>query len=94
MNNMKLMHSSNVGELVVCDFCNKDGKLSKGGVVIGSNAVCGDCSDKNGYYDDDYKYADEIEEFFDKNKTFQENVCDFRKRKTGTSDGVIKIYTW
>ena len=53
MDNMKLVHSSNVGELVVCDFCNKGGKLSKGGVVIGSNAVCGDCSDKNGYYDDD-----------------------------------------
>ena len=94
MDNMKLVHSSNVGELVVCDFCNKDGKLSKGGVMIGSNEVCGDCSAKNGYYDDDYKYADEIDEFFDKNKTFHENVCDFRKKTTGTSDGLIKIYTW
>ena len=44
MDNMKLVHTSNIGDLVICDFCNKDGKLSKVGVIIGSHSVCGDGS--------------------------------------------------
>tara|TARA_S200002703_G_scaffold36276_3_gene31404 strand:- start:1271 stop:1555 length:285 start_codon:yes stop_codon:yes gene_type:complete len=94
MDNMKLVHTSNIGDLVICDFCNKDGKLSKGGVMIGSHAVCGDCSEKNNYYSKDYKYNNEIDEVFDINKTFQQNVLDYRKKKTGSSDGICRILTW
>ena len=89
MDNMKVVHSSNLGDTVICDFCNADGSISKGGVMIGSNAVCGDCCDKYNYYNDK-----EVDEVFDREKTFQENVCDYRKKTTGTSDGIMQILTW
>ena len=54
--------------------------------MIGSNAVCGDCCDKYDYYNDK-----EVDEVFDRDKTFQENVCDYHKKTTGTSDGIINI---
>ena len=40
-----------VGTDVICDFCGSDGDASSGGVMIGSNAVCGLCCESNGYYD-------------------------------------------
>ena len=89
MDNMKIVHSANLGDTVICDFRNADGSISKGGVMIGSNAVCGDCCDKYDYYNDK-----EVDEVFDREKTFQENVCDYRKKKTGTSDGIMQILTW
>ena len=90
----KLAHSQNLGDLVICDFCNGDGKDSVGGVVIGSYAICGDCSEKNIYYDSEYKNADEIDIIFSQDKTFQENVLEYRKQQTGSSDGIMSFYTW
>ena len=84
----------NNGEVVVCDFCNDEGTLSKGGVLIGSYAVCGKCSEKNKYYDKDHENADEIDRIFDKEKTFQQNVLEYRKEAYGTSDAITQIYTW
>ena len=81
----------NIGDLVVCDFCNADGKYSKGGVMVGSYAVCGDCSEKNNYYDKNYENADEISEMFDRNKTFQENVLKYLNISYGTTDGIISF---
>ena len=48
-----------VGTDVICDFCGSDGDASSGGVMIGSNAVCGLCCESNGYYDPNYIYKDE-----------------------------------
>ena len=76
----------NYGEVVCCDFCN-EGEESKGGVLIGSHAVCGTCCDKNGYYEDD----DEIDLTFDKDKTFKQNVLEYRKKVYGTSDAIVTI---
>lgn len=87
-------YTQNIGDVVVCDFCNDDGKLSKGGVLIGSNAVCGKCSQKNGYYKSDYEYRHEISRFFDKRKLFQKNVLEYRKEAYGSSDGIIQISSW
>ena len=92
--NAKLVHSQNIGDIVVCDFCNGDGKDSVGGVMIGSNAVCGKCCEKNNYYDAEHKYADEIDLVFSQDKTSQENVLEYRKQQTGSSDGKISFYTW
>jgi len=91
---MHIVHEQNIGEVVVCDFCNADGKDSKGGVLIGSNAICGTCSNKNGYYKPDYEYKDEIKRFFDKRKLFQTNVLEYRKEAYGSSDGMVQILTW
>ena len=91
---MKLIHSSNIGDIVICDGCNADGKESNGGAIIGSSAYCGKCCEKYGYDKKDYKYADEIDEIMDKSKTFQQNVLGFRKRMTGSSDGITRMYTW
>ena len=65
----------NYGEVVACDFCNY-GEESKGGVLIGSYAVCGDCSEKRGYYKDEKSNS----------KTFKQNVLDYRKKEYGSSD--------
>jgi|21_taG_2_1085346.scaffolds.fasta_scaffold00540_22 hypothetical protein len=35
---------SNIGSEVICDFCNGDGRFTMGGVLVGSYAVCGECS--------------------------------------------------
>ena len=40
---------SNIGSEVICDFCNGDGRFSMGGVLVGSYAVCGECSANDGY---------------------------------------------
>ena len=79
----------NIGEEVMCDFCNY-GEESMGGVLIGSGtAVCGDCCDSKGYDKPDYKYSEDITEIFDKNKTFKENVLNLRERTTGQRAGII-----
>jgi len=80
-----------IGDFVCCDFCNSDGETTTGGVMIGSNAICGDCCEKNGYYKDDYEYKDEITEFFSKNNTFKDNVLIYRYKRTGTIKGEIVI---
>ena len=86
----KDVEQTNYGEVVCCDFCNQ-GEESKGGVMIGSNAVCGTCCESKGYYKDDYKYKDEIDLIFDKDKTFKQNVLEYRKKTYGTSDLIVTI---
>ena len=83
----------NYGEVVCCDFCN-EGEESAGGVLIGSYAICGDCSEKNGYYNETYKYKDEITEHFNINQTFRENVLEYRERSYGTRDAIQTIVSW
>ena len=82
--------STNYGEVVACDFCN-GGEESAGGVMMGSYAVCGDCSEKNGYYKNSYQYKDEIDEFFDTEKTFRDNVLEYRQKVYGTRDLIQTI---
>jgi len=84
---------------VACDFCN-EGADSHGGVLIGSGtAVCGNCSEKNeftrkGIPNQAYEYKDEISEYFDKDKTFQENVEEYRLKHIGTRDAITIIETF
>ena len=85
------METINIGDFVCCDFCNSDGEDSHGGVLVGSNAICGICCEKHGYNKPDYKYKDEVSEVFPKDKTFKENVLTYRLRTTGTTEGEITI---
>ena len=95
MNKPHLVEVTNIGDTVVCDGCNGPyGDNMMGGVLIGHSAYCGECSDKYGYDKPDYEYADEITEVMLKSKTFKENVLDYRKKTTGSSDGIQKIYTF
>ncbi len=80
-----------VGTLVICDFCGQEND-SMGGVLIGSNAVCGVCVDKDGKDKPDYIYADEVDKIFDKKKTFKDNVLAYRKEMSGTERGWIEIW--
>ena len=90
----KLKEVCNLGDSVFCDGCNGPyGDEVNGGVIIGGYAYCGECCKRYGYDKDEYEYADEIEEIMDKGKTFKENVLDYRKRKTGSSDGIMQIFT-
>ena len=83
---------------VVCDFCN-EGADSYGGVLVGSTAICGNCSEKNGFTSEGipnqaYEFKDEISKYFDKDKTFQENVEEYRLKHIGTRDAITIIETF
>ena len=87
--------NNNYGEVVVCDGCNGPyGKNIKGGVLVGSYAMCGECCDKYGYDKADYEYKDEVSEVWNKDKTFHDNVIDYRQRAYGTKDLIVKITTF
>jgi hypothetical protein len=77
----------NDGDFVACDFCNGD--EGNGGGMIGSNAVCPKCLAEAGL-----TYPDEISERFDVNKTFHQNVLDYRQRIYGTPDAIWSFTTW
>jgi len=83
---------TNYGDAVACDFCNGNGDACYGGVIIGSSAVCGECCEKYGYYNEDYEYRDEIDHVFDRTKTFRENVLTWRKAKYGSEDLILRFY--
>ena len=53
--------------------------------------MCGDCCEKNDYYKEDFEYKDEISVRFDMDKTFKQNVLEYRKNTYGTSDAIITI---
>ncbi len=79
--------SHNYGQVVCCDGCNGPyGDNVNGGALIGSSAMCGECCDKYGYDKPDYKYSDEVDEVWDKEKTFKQNVLDYRTKTYGTPD--------
>ena len=86
------VHASqtNHGLVVICDFCN-EGEDTMGGVLIGTYAVCGKCCDEKGYYSPDYRYADDIDEVWDIEKSFRDNVLDYRERTYGTKDLITEI---
>ena len=87
--NAKLIEVINIGDDVCCDGCNGPyGDNIKGGVIIGRSAYCGECADKYGYYTDK-----DIDEVMDLNKSFKDNVLEYRKRTTGSSDGITRIFT-
>ena len=87
-----IMEEFNYGQVVVCDHCNgPEGKNLMGGVIVGSPAVCGECCDRYGYYNPNYEYADEIDEIWSKDKTFHDNVLDYRQRVSGSKDMIIQI---
>ena len=47
--------NNNYGEVVVCDGCNGPyGKNIKGGALVGSYAMCGECCDRYSYDKPDY----------------------------------------
>ena len=93
-NGAKLVEVINSGDTVCCDGCNGPyGDNVNGGVIIGHSAYCGECADKYHYYSSDYEHKHEIDEFMDLNKSFKDNVLEYRKRMTGSSDGIMRIFT-
>jgi len=93
-NGAKLVNVINSGDAVCCDGCNGPyGDNVNGGVIIGRSAYCGECADKYHYYSSDYEHKHEIDEFMDLNKSFKDNVLEYRKRTTGSSDGIMRIFT-
>ena len=90
----KLVNVINSGDTVCCDGCNGPyGDNMNGGVIIGRSAYCGECADKYHYYSSDYEHKHEINEYMDLNKSFKDNVLEYRKRTTGSSDGIMRIFT-
>jgi len=90
----KLVEVINSGDTVCCDGCNGPyGDNVNGGVIIGHSAYCGECADKYRYYSSDYEHKHEIDEVMDLNKSFKDNVLEYRKRTTGSSDGIMRIFT-
>jgi hypothetical protein len=81
---------SNYGDVVCCDFCN-EGEETLGGVLVGSYAICGNCCEQYDYDKPDYEYSDEVSEIWSKEKTFKQNVLEYRKKVYGTSDLIVRI---
>ena len=93
-NGAKLVEVINSGDTVCCDGCNGPyGDNINGGVIIGHSAYCGECADKYHYCSSDYEHKHEIDEVMDLNKSFKDNVLEYRKRMTGSSDGITRIFT-
>lgn len=76
-------YSHNAGDMVACDFCN-EGEETMGGLLIGSYAICGDCAKT-------ISHPEEITERFDENKTFRQNVLEYRKRAYGFTEAITKV---
>lgn len=79
----------NGGGVVLCDVCNRDGDEPgcNGGGLVGSYAVCPECLAKI-----EKEYPTEIEAKFDPEKSFGDNVRDYRRQVYGTSDCIIEIW--
>tara|TARA_R110002072_G_scaffold209127_2_gene366673 strand:+ start:142 stop:429 length:288 start_codon:yes stop_codon:yes gene_type:complete len=89
--NAKLVKVIDGGDMVCCDYCNGPyGDNENGGIIIGGSAICQECSDKYGY---EAKNSNEIEFVMDKEKSFTENVLEYRKKMTGSTSAITKIYT-
>ena len=83
----KMTHEEfNFGEEVACDFCNY-GEDTMGGLLIGSYAICGDCAKK-------ITHPEEVDRVFNPEKTFRQNVLEYRKEVYGTSDCIMTFTTW
>lgn len=85
--------TENLGPVVACDYCNY-GEETLGGVLLGSYAVCGDCTKSSKILEEDFEDKEHIVEIWDKKKTFKENVLEYRKRTTGTEDAIKTIISW
>ena len=72
-----------IGNTVVCDFCNDDytDSTSQGGCLIGSYAVCPKCTK-------DIKDLGDIDQFCPPDTEFRKWVLDLR-----AGDNTIKIYS-
>jgi hypothetical protein len=81
---------TNHGLVVICDFCN-EGEDTMGGVLIGSYAICGDCCETHDYRNPEHLNADEIDEIWDIEKSFHDNVLDYRERVYGTKELITEI---
>jgi len=71
-------------------------------MIVVSSAIFGDCTDewilKKGYKSDtdpeDYKDDLGIAEVFDKERSFKDNVLEYRLKVYGTSDAITVIKTF
>jgi len=88
----------NGGDCVLCDSCNADGDevdsegnpvYMGGGSVSDGTAYCQACFDRSVK-----EYGAKVLEIYDPAKSFGDNVRSARLRDTGTSDCVIRIYTF
>ena len=79
----------NYGDVVACDFCNY-GEESKGGVLIGSYAVCGDCSEKRGYYKDETN--GDVDLIFDLETEAGENDTIVKKAEDETNAEIDLVF--
>ena len=91
-----LVNEINAGNVVCCDGCNGpyDENKRNGGVIIGSSAYCQECSDRYGWEAEGYEHADEITDIMDKDKTFEQNVLDYREKMTGSTNAISRIYAY
>ena len=79
----------NYGDIVICDSCGSDHETYGGVLSIGGNATCGTCCEDRDYYNEENKKY--VAEYFDKNKTFKQNVLDYRRRVYGTSNLIVQM---
>lgn len=76
----------NAGDLVLCDICNCDGDEGQmGGAIVGESALCQMCFESTTIVDFDDVIVMSPE------KSFGDNVREYRKKVYGTSDCISVI---
>ena len=90
----KEVYSENIGDLVLCDFCNKNftgDNETKGGIIFGSKGVCPVCTKK---MMPDIKKYDEtfyIKAKCPENTSFWKFILDYRRGKYGSEGDMIRV---
>jgi hydrogenase maturation factor HypF (carbamoyltransferase family) len=87
---MKLAYYKNLGDIVLCDFCNDDYTVSDdtGGLIFGSKAVCPNCTPKLSADAKRYNEEHFIKARCKPDQSFADFVREFR---SGPAE--IKVYT-
>ena len=89
------VHHSNLGEVVICDSCGKDYTIleDKGGIIFGSYAYCPACSPQMISNAKKYKEENYLT-IMDKEKSFKQNVLDYRVKMSGSADATRTIISF
>ena len=90
---MELIHEENLGNMVICDYCNEDYTYSdeEGGILFGSKAVCPRCAPNTLRNAEKFGELDLVKARCPKGMSFKNFVI---KILRNNQPGMIKEYTF
>ena len=79
------IEKSSIGDNVFCDLCGVENSHKLGGSIVGSYALCPDCTKKF--------EPREIDRHLNPEMTFKDNVLILRIETNGTKEGISTLYS-